>query len=287
MRRRNAVLLLLSVAAVGVGIFLLSSTFVDRPLKKTESHQGDKAQASTYLVSMGDSVAAGDGLPVTSSDNLAIECGQSNDAYPFLVAQAKGLALKQFACSGATVSSGILKSQQVEGQSLQPQLTAASPYLKNSDIVITIGANDVDWEQELYACATSDCGTTSNMTLFQQNLSQLSANLATMLQTIHSLHPRRVLLNTYYPLLNNTDTCLASQGITAGKIQWVNDREAELNAAINSAAKEFNYQTVLITFAGHLLCDTDPWIQGLSSAAPLHPTTAGQADIAGLDENAL
>jgi len=240
-----------------------------------------------YLVSLGDSVAAGDGLPVTSSTTSAIQCAQSNQAYPYMVAQAEHLILKQFACSGATIMNGIMQSQVVNGVTVMPQISSAKPYLPQSDVLITVGANDVNWEKELYTCAVSNCATVENAALFQQSLNQLQANLASMLQSIQVSHPKKVIINTYYPLLANDDTCLVSRGISTSKIIWVNNREAELNATISAAAKQFNDQPVSIVFDGHLLCSADPWIQNLSSSAPLHPTAAGQAFIASQDEQAL
>jgi hypothetical protein len=33
-------------------------------------------------------------------------------------------------------------------------------------------------------------------------------------------------------------------------------------------------------FAGHALCDDQPWVQGLSDRYPFHPTAAGEVAIA-------
>ena len=282
---KRIILLFLVLAVTGTGVFLWKSEAFKKPDPSgTPQHPGSDP---AYLVSLGDSVAAGAGLPIASSDSLASLCRQSSEAYPVLVAKAKSLTLKQFACSGATVTAGVLGPQPVGGQSVSSQLTAAAPYLKDSDVLVTIGANDVSWAQQLYTCATTQCETPSNLAAFQQNLGKLSTNLATMLQTLHAHHPRKVVLNTYYPLINDTDTCLSNRGITASKIQWVNAREAELNAAINTAAEKYGDQIVTTRFSGHLLCDAEPWIQTLSDPAPLHPTAAGQAAIAARDALAL
>jgi lysophospholipase L1-like esterase len=258
---------------------------------KTNQKSADKDDPPhsnpAYLVSLGDSVAAGDGLPVTGPGSLATVCAQSNEAYASLVAQARHLTLKQFACSGATVAHGVLGSQAAGGQQVPPQLTAATPYIQDSDVLITIGANDVKWASTVYACATSDCGTAGQLSAFEQNLSRLNTNLTTLAQDLHNLHPRKVVFNTYYPLLNSTDTCLASRGITADKISWVNARESDLNTAITKIAEKYKYQSVAVNFSGHLLCDSDPWIQSLNDPAPLHPTAAGQAGIATQDERTL
>ncbi|HXP54367.1 MAG TPA: hypothetical protein VN847_05405, partial [Streptosporangiaceae bacterium] len=40
-------------------------------------------------------------------------------------------------------------------------------------------------------------------------------------------------------------------------------------------------------FTGHALCDADPYVQGVGSPAPFHPTAAGELAIALADEQAL
>lgn len=238
------------------------------------------------LVSLGDSVAAGDGLP-EDSGSVASLCHQSVEAYPHLVASNLTMQLHQFACSGAQVSAGILQAQTVGTQSVAPQLDAATPYLPGSDVVITIGANDVDWDNFLITCAQSDCQTPANLTLFQTRLANLQTELNTMLSDIASHHPHTVLLNTYYSIINNSDTCLQQFNINPTSIAWVNAREADLNTTIVAAAEQHHDLYATNTFAGHGLCSSDSWVQGLSGAAPLHPTYEGQFSIATTDETVL
>src|SRR5882672_5758967 len=56
--------------------------------------------ANTRYVALGDSVAAGLGLPAISGDDA--RCGRSALAYPALVAANLKLSLTNVACSGAT-----------------------------------------------------------------------------------------------------------------------------------------------------------------------------------------
>jgi lysophospholipase L1-like esterase len=238
------------------------------------------------LISLGDSVAAGDGLAEGSTSH-AVLCHQSIDAYPYIVAQSRNMQFHQFACSGAQVSAGILQNQTVGSQVVPAQLSAATPYIHGNDVVIMVGANDVGWDNFLTTCAQSNCVTQANLASFQAKLTTLQNNLDTMLQGIAALHPHHVLLNTYYSLVANTDTCLQQYGITTAKIQWVNDREVSLNAVLVSEAQKYHDKYATVTFAGHGICSSDPWIQGLSGTAPLHPNTEGQYNIATLDEAQL
>jgi len=93
-------------------------------------------------------------------------------------------------------------------------------------------------------------------------------------------------VNTYYSLLTNGDTCLARLGITSPEVHFINNKEAQLNAAI-AAAAEGKATVVAIDFAGHMLCDSQPWIQSVTDPAPLHPTAAGQQRIATQDAKVL
>jgi hypothetical protein len=40
-------------------------------------------------------------------------------------------------------------------------------------------------------------------------------------------------------------------------------------------------------FTGHTICSAQPWVQDISDPEPFHPTAAGQADIAHVNELAL
>jgi lysophospholipase L1-like esterase len=276
--KRTVVIFCAIVVLAGVGIFLLWPNTHPDPI-------ADKSSATVShrsLVSMGDSVAAGDGLTENSTTQAAL-CHQSIEAYPYLVAQSLHAQLHQFACSGAQITAGILQPQIVGAQSVPAQLQTATPYIAGNDVVITIGANDVGWDSFLTACAESNCVTSANQATFNARLTTLQSNLDTMLQKIAALHPHAVVVNTYYSLIANTDTCLQSYDITSAKIAWVNTQEASLNTAIITAAQKYHDKFATVTFSGHGICSSDPWMQGLSGSAPLHPTFEGQYNIATLD----
>ena len=52
-------------------------------------------------------------------------------------------------------------------------------------------------------------------------------------------------------------------------------------------AAQFQFSAPQPDFAGHQLCTAQPYVQGLSSPAPFHPTAAGQLAIALADQAAL
>jgi lysophospholipase L1-like esterase len=247
-----------------------------------------KIAVKTYpIVSMGDSVAAGDGLPELSSKTASL-CHQSNESYPYVLATLLHTTLYQFACSGAQISVGILGPQTVGSQTVPAQLTTAKPYIAGSDVTITIGANDVGWSNLLITCAQTSCATADNLALFQGRITAMQTQLNLLLNQLTPLQPHTVLLNTYYNLIASSDTCMQQFGITTAKIEWINAREATLNAAIAAAATAHHDAYTNVTFGDdHDICSSDPWIQGLTGSAPLHPTIDGQATIASYDQAKL
>ena len=241
-----------------------------------------------YIVSLGDSVAAGAGLLAVSNPSQAdTACNRSIQAYPEVLAQNLNTPLKQFACSGAQVIAGVVQPQAAKDVTIPAQLDAATPYLKGNDVIVTVGANDVGWSDMLQRCARSMCNSDADLQTYQQDLQNLAVNLDSIYKTIHDAKPHAFLINAYYSILSPTDTCFAAFGITQDKIQWVVDREAELNTVIAGEARKYSAKLITPDFSRHLLCDTDPWLQGLLGDAPLHPTVDGQKHIAQQDADTL
>lgn len=285
--KRSILIVCGTILVIIVAVILLLHHTTHHSIHATkDSHTVTAMTPDVSLVSLGDSVAAGDGLPENNTAQASL-CNQSLEAYPYLVAESLHMSIHQFACSGAETSAGILGVQEIGTQTVTPQLQEAKPYIPGNDVVITIGANDVGWSSFLTSCAESDCASAANLALFQGRLTNLQSQLSTLLQDIAALHPHLVVLNTYYSIVSSSDTCQQQYGITTSKITWVNARETSLNETIVSAAQKYHDKYALVTFNGHDICSPDPWIQSLSSAAPLHPTSDGQSNIATLDEAEL
>ena len=227
-----------------------------------------------YIVSLGDSVAAGVGLGADSN-----RCGQTGTAYPILLGQQLHEQALQFACSGATVGQS--------DNTLITQYQLATPYLRDSNVVMYAGANDVGWLDAIVNCTQSKCDTTQNRSAFARKLANMKHDLTNLLGQIQQAKPSRVLVNTYYQLIANNTSCLSKLGITPQDSTFINDEETLLNSVITAAANDSKATTVNINFNGHLLCDPQPWIQGVTANAPLHPTTAGQQQIANQDAKAI
>lgn len=265
----------LLIAAALLLVIIMGSWYI---VQRRAQHTGPE-----YVVALGDSVTAGDGLPLAGNDPQAATCARSDQAYPNVIAQRLHSKLRTFACSGAQVTAGLLQSQTANGTTLLPQLAAAKQYIRGNDVVLTVGANDVNWANMLTRCAQTDCTTGAELAAYQARLVQLQGNLDDALGQIQAAQPHRIIVNTYYALVRNSDTCFAASGITPVKIAWANQREAKLNDLLATVAKQHGAAVIKIDFSGHLLCDQNPWIQSLFEAAPLHPNQTGQQRIARQD----
>ena len=232
---------------------------------------------SRVYAALGDSVAAGAGLPGQDT-----QCGRSNQAYPHEVARKTGLTLAHIACSGATAGDLVTK-QGVSGPNLSPQLQTAFANGTPRLITITAGANDAHWDDFLRKCYGMTCGTKSDDYIAKAYLTTLKAKLHiafTDVQRRSNGTPPPVVVTGYYNPLSSK--CIAPGQLTAAEISWLNKEAAALNKAIQDVSKRYKkfVKFVPVSFSGHDACSADPWVQGLQDPAPFHPTAKGQSVIA-------
>jgi lysophospholipase L1-like esterase len=293
---------LLVVEAVNVGLIMLTATTASSVLHDVHSlgelvgrsDQPPLAAApgpplrGVQAVVMGDSTAAGLGgpsLPDPSPQDQA--CGRSADAYGVLLGRVNRWNVRNLACSGATIRSGLLGPQSAGGGSIPPQLAVAKRAVNASAVVIGVGANDLNWGPMIRLCAVSvTCDDRASTVFFQRQLSSLARDYYELLRQVSGLpDDPRVVINLYYaPFAPNAD-CLT--GLTPAKITVLLDRLDALNAVLADGAKTFGYLSVKPDFTGHGLCAEQPYVQGLRDSAPFHPNGTGQLVIALADERAL
>lgn len=235
------------------------------------------AVSNTYIA-LGDSVAAGAGLP--SNDTI---CKRSSQGYPYLVAQKTNLSLQHLACSGAKADEGIYGDQET-GSAIQPaQLDRAFSVGTPGLITLTVGANDTTWAQFIRQCYYIRCGYKVDTARFATYIADLKLELNIIMARISTMSngkPPLVIVTGYYnPFAKNT--CADTNGLTANEISWLKSRTQSLNSAISSVAGKYSYvRYAPINFKGHELCSSTPWVQGISDPMPFHPTAAGQESIA-------
>lgn len=241
------------------------------------------SQPQTY-VALGDSVAAGAGLPVSSNaSDEDVLCRRSTQAYPYVVAQTTGMSLQHFACTGAKTDEGVYDDQEIDSGIVPAQLDRAFGTGTPGLITITIGANDARWTQFLRQCYYFRCGYGIDTGRSAVYLADLRLELNILMAKIHQMSegtPPPVLINGYYNPFS-TRTCEEIPAITTSEAAWLDERVASLNRAINVTVSRYSYaHYVPVDFSGHDLCSSSPWVQGLRDDIPFHPTAVGQRAIA-------
>jgi len=237
----------------------------------------------TYAA-LGDSVAAGLGLPLTANaDSNITACGRSSQGYPNLVASSMSTPLLNTSCSSTTMGD-LLTSEDVNGAEQSPQLDQAFAHGTPKFISITSGANDIEWSFFLRQCVTTNCADMTNTVAVNGLLVALQAKELAVLSSIqarsHGTPPRTVVTGYYQPV---SAACAQMSGnkLTSANINWIQASTNALNQTLKQTAQEFSFARFApVSFAGHDICSNDPWVQGLNAAAPFHPTTQGQQQIA-------
>nr|BFF09443.1 SGNH/GDSL hydrolase family protein [Microbacterium flavescens] len=238
-------------------------------------------------VALGDSIAAGTGnKPYTDAT-----CLRSKKAYPAVVGAALGVPVVSAACAGATTTDVL---QQVAA------LDAAGALGSDTRLVtITVGANDLGWQQVLIAC--SNVGTPAacqGATAGLAALADLGPRIAAVQLAVRQAAPQALIAFTAYPLLFGQFTGTCSIGNYDGTPVKVTVQQASaaqdiliamhltiqntVYAIASGGDSNVAFVDVMAGFFGHGLCDTgDRWISGFVRGAPvfersLHPNAAGQ-----------
>jgi GDSL-like Lipase/Acylhydrolase family len=296
---------LLVVCAVNVGGVLLTASSTPRVLRSvktlddlvgTEPLQAPPASLGRPLpgvqaVVIGDSTAAAVGNP-PAGDTSALDraCGRSGESYADDLATVNHWNVLNLACSGATIQDGLLGVQLLsDGQVAPAQLTEAERATRAKVIIVSVGADDVEWSVMTRLCVKSAvCDDKVSNAYFTEQLSVFTRSYYQLLADLAQLpgHPA-VLVNEYYAPFGPDIGCLAPYGLTAAKEQALLSRLAQLNAVLAQGALTFGFGVADPPFAGHTLCTGDPYVQGPGDHAPLHPTAAGELAIALADQQAL
>lgn len=306
-RRRTVVVLLASllcVEAVNVGAVMAGARSAPERLRSVDSlaalvgraplpavppAAGPDVGAVDALV-LGDSVAAGAGLPVVAEPAAQDRaCGRSADAFAAHLAVANRWRVLNLACGGATITAGVVGSQQAGNVEVAPQLAVAKKSEQPRVVIVSIGANDVGWSSLLRLCAvTPSCDNNASTAYFQQQLAEFSLSYEQLLLRLKALpaHPQ-ILINLYFDPFGGNQDCLTGQGLTPAKQKSLLALLHSLNEVLRRGAEAAGATPVRPDFTGHGLCDPQPYVQGVNAAAPFHPTTAGQLAIALADQQAM
>jgi hypothetical protein len=257
-----------------------------RPVRAAPGPPRPQVQA----IVMGDSTAAGLGGPPLAdptADDRA--CERSSIAFAVTLARVNAWKVDNLGCSSATIRQGILGAQPKGGVRIPPQMAVAERAVDARVVIVSIGANDMDWSSSVYVCATSDaCDSRAVTAYFQKQLDLFTRDYYELLRQLAALPGEpTIVINQYYVPFDPSLDCLAPSGLTSAKLRVLLERLATINQVLASGAETFGYRTVQPDFRGHELCSDAPYVQGLGDPAPLHPNARGQLVIALADERAL
>ena len=235
----------------------------------------------TYAA-LGDSVAAGLGLPAGTSPVGHPQCRRSSQAYSYTVASTMGLPLLHAACSGATAGD-LFTKQGVPGPNITAQLDTAYAGGVPALISITAGANDAHWDEFIRTCYATNCANSATTILANAYLVSLQTKLHVAFNSISARSrgtPPPVVVTGYYNPLSAACTQFQSN-ITAVEITWLTAETNALNQTIQNVSRHYSFvKFAPVDFTGHDICSGSSWIQGLTDAAPFHPNATGQQVIA-------
>jgi hypothetical protein len=293
------------VIAVNVGGVLLtasSTPAVLRSVKTLDDLVGADPitapqQAATrplpgvQAVVIGDSTAAAIGNhPLANATPLDRACGRSSESYAADLAQVNNWNVLNLACSGATVQNGLLGAQVFgSGEVAPPQLGEAQRATHAKVIIVSVGADDVEWSIMTRLCvASAVCNDKVSGAFFAKLIGDFTRSYYELLGDLSALPGSpSVLVNQYYSPFGPDLSCLARYGITAAKVKVLAARLNQLNTVLAQGAQTFGFGVTSPQFAGHELCTADPYVQGPDDRAPLHPTAEGELAIALADQQAL
>jgi hypothetical protein len=249
------------------------------------------ASPHAQVVVMGDSTASGWGLPwVSSPTALDKGCGRSSESYAADLATANGWNVLNLACGSATINDGLLGAQVLfNGQIAAPQFAIAEQATQAKLIIVSVGADDLQWGVMTQLCAASAvCNDKISGAYFSQLLNSFTRSYYELLSELDDLpwHPA-VLVNAYYSPFGTSLGCLSRYGMTLAKARALVSRLDQLNTVLTQGAGAFRFGVAQPRFTGHELCDPDPYVQGPGDPAPLHPNAQGELAIALTDEQAL
>ncbi|MET8541974.1 SGNH/GDSL hydrolase family protein [Kitasatospora sp. NPDC004799] len=249
------------VPALAAALLALTATTV------AGTSVGTGYAADVHYVALGDSYSAGGG----SSTEYLNSCHQTTKSYPYLYAQATSPASFAFQACGGADTADVLNGQ------LGP-LDAGTTLVS-----VTIGGNDVDLSGVMSSCLFGTEAACLDAVASAEAAAgaELPGRLGTLYTAIRARATGAKVVVLGYPKFFDLDKPLCP-GMGATRRAALNHGAEVLDETIRAAVAKhpgFVYQDVTDRFAGHRLCDAEPWLHALNwpIGQSFHPTAAGQA----------
>ncbi|WP_066940420.1 SGNH/GDSL hydrolase family protein, partial [Streptomyces sp. NBRC 110611] len=276
--------------SVLAGTALLASALTVTTVPASAHASAPAPAGSGKYVALGDSYAAGAGIPWLSAGL----CLRSDRNYGHLVAKALGSSsYADMTCAGAKVSA-LSKPQTDLGIVVNgPQLDAVTS--DTSLVTLTMGGNDLGtsdfgFVDVVVACSAlsltnpfgSPCKDFYGDTL-SKRLDTAATKLTEGLRKVSAKAPKAKVVVVGYPavLPDDPKKCFGKMPATTGDLRFLRSVVGELNDKVAKAttAAGGTFVDTLGPTKGHDGCSSSPWIEGIlpgSPAVPLHPNATGE-----------
>jgi lysophospholipase L1-like esterase len=224
------------------------------------------AASSVDYVALGDSYSSGVGAP----GQVGL-CLQSANGYPGQwVSRNQPKSFTNLACGGA-VTGDVISYQ--------------APFIpRGADLIsITIGGNDAGFASTVLGCqVSSDAACAQKVAAAESDIrATLPAKLDATYAAIKAKAPDAKVVVLGYPLLFDTSSSSCGiTGMTLAKRRVLNEGAQVLDDLIKArvAAANFTFSDVRDEFAGHGICASSPYLNGLTVIPPqnsFHPNKTG------------
>lgn len=243
----------------------------------------DAAQAIQY-VALGDSSAAGPGIPNESVDG----CRRSDRNWPRQLADRIDATLIDVTCSGAITSD---LSQPRNGVTEQFKVLTKDINL----VTLAIGANDIAMFEAFTTCGLPEpptCQerfTRNGADVFIGRINNLAPRIGAALDRIHTLSPNAAVIVTGYLTYWQPGGCPATDPYSASDADYMQETFDRLMKMLaqQAAAHGASYVDIRTPSADHGLCAPadQRWLEGLvpdSPADAYHPNAAGMTNVAAI-----
>lgn len=279
-RRANV----LALAVIAVALVLLAAA------------PAANAKPRINYVALGDSYAAGPGIPVQIAVDTPPGCAQSNNNYPHDLAALTTLVhLTDASCSGATTVN-MANPQTTAAGVNPPQLNAVAT--STNVVSLTIGGNDIGFSAIIGSCVSStpighpcqDLYVTPTGDILRQRVDATAPKINAVLDGIkaRARHARIVVVGYPDILPPNSPGCWPQLPFTPSDTAYLDGVERYLNSMLRSEARAngAGYADSYTATLGHDACQTVDvrWIEPLvpgNPAAPAHPNAKGEKAMAG------
>ncbi|WP_030438895.1 SGNH/GDSL hydrolase family protein [Actinoplanes subtropicus] len=223
-----------------------------------------EAASSVDYVALGDSYSSGVGAP----GQVGL-CLRSPNGYPGQwVAKNSPKSFTNLTCSGAETSD-VLSSQ-------APDIPSGTDLIS-----ITIGGNDAGFASTVLSCqVSSDAACATTVANAESSIgATLGGKLDNTYAAIKAKAPRAQVVVLGYPLLFDTSSSSCGlTGMSLAKRRSLNGGAVVLDDLIKQRAQAagFTFSDVRDEFAGHGICASSPYLNGLTlSQNAFHPNKNG------------